>query len=1254
MISRKTKPTCRAALAVACVGLACLLMLGDAARAAPENPNVRHGQASFETAGNRTTITAGNNAVIDYTSFNIAADEAVRFMQPGERARVLNRVTNLRPTNIAGSLTANGHVYLVNPAGVYFAGGARIDVAGLHAAAGQMSISDFVNGIDRYTDLEGTVANAGNIRAGSAHLVGRQVSNTGTIEAGRVLALVAGEEVTLLEHGGHLSVRVDGSNLGTGSDSAAASNPDVGVDNNGTLRAGEQITLGAGDMYSLAIRNRGRITAAGGEVRVLANDGNIALADGSSISAAGAGDADGGEVIVNAPDGVTFFDEGATINVSGGPAGGDGGFAEVSGALVDFRGTVLTDGETPGTLLIDPWDLHIQAPDGGYVGDNQVLFNEPDTLTDVNVSPAALAALTGDILLQATNSLFVDEDVNLVNDNNVTLEALNDVVFNAKFLGVGGFEVTAGNEIVFDIPGLGPGTPGVESAGQQKYTSPVVLEADTALKTALAGGGVEFQSTVQKDPAVGSAGLWLNTSGVTFARDVGGADDTTALTSLHVSNTANIGSKTGTGPDVTIRTTGFQEYEGNVNLYSNAHLISTDAVNGGVHFLAEIDNFREGVAFGEEANLWIESLEGVRFDAFVSERTLVGALWVEGPTYMNGGRIATARDQIYLGPTYLMTDSLCVSTRGDVRFLGPVGAYTPFLNGDQARVNTAIEIPDDDPPGLVVHAEKLNPFFPEPGNIDELDPLGAARNGDVQFAGDIGAGPEFNGVEATPLVDYAIVQPSQPSQPSTGPLGYLYVFSAVNNANKPGDVTGDVERGVITFGGNDVPLPLITVNVTGDIRLNPGGDQTASPREWDHFNGYNNDIATIPTIATIASADGDVEFYTEDDFMTAPLNKITSVGKLTIYAMDDVTFGDLNAYISTVDPGDPLSIEVHAGDLITFLNRLDNGVREQDNSIIFDEGIDIVCQRKFYFGSTIMESSPGLGPPRFGTPDTDPDVTGAITAEDWEIIENVPLTEADFGVPNALTGLPDAGSPYPDYPWDAGKDTTLDLTIVQPPPPGDEVADDILLAPLPFEDRMVREPLLGPDQRAAASNALAMDTRDLTEDEFAAFNPGLQTYGDFVPVLAGGPGRRPVALNRVRRADAIQSLGTYEALFLSQVTDPDTGETRMVDQSSRIRQTLGAAWNAYQQQGGEPSGFGQWLMEAEGREDARQAVQNLSVLLHQLGQIGLSPIEYEQVVQAVLQPVTPENLTVEQLRSLLTGQQPSAPTAEREQPMPVG
>src|SRR5438105_15890238 len=126
------------------------------------------------------------------------ANETVRFVQPGADARVLNWIGSLTPTQINGSLLANGRVYLLNPSGIYFGQNAVVDAGRLYAVAGELSKEDFLNGLNRFTGLKGEVNNAGSIRGEMVALIGRSVVNSGTIVSpGGLIGLASGDQVLL-------------------------------------------------------------------------------------------------------------------------------------------------------------------------------------------------------------------------------------------------------------------------------------------------------------------------------------------------------------------------------------------------------------------------------------------------------------------------------------------------------------------------------------------------------------------------------------------------------------------------------------------------------------------------------------------------------------------------------------------------------------------------------------------------------------------------------------------------------------------------------------------------------------------------------------------------------------------------------------------------------------------------------------------------------------------------------------------------
>jgi len=381
--------------------------------AGPEGAQVVNGQVTIQQSGSNTAITASDKAIINYSSFDIGQPETVRFIQPGSTASVLNRILSANPTNINGTLLANGRVFFVNPAGVYIGNGARINVNQLVASGLNISNADFINGSYNFAGGNGAVINNGDISAQQVYLIGKQVTNSGNIScpAGYVV-MVAGDRIFLGELGSDIVLDVEGTSL---SESTNAAVPEVGILNEGKIEAaGGIIALAAaGDIYSQAISNVGalstsvetgdagqiKLASSGGEVvntgtieasgseggqvamegarvgqfgiihadGITGDGGNVNLtaddvvALGSeSITTANAGvSGNGGKVIVYSPDTALFRTE-ARIEAKGGTESGNGGFVEVSGKkLVEVHGSVNASAINgmSGTFYIDPTDV---------------------------------------------------------------------------------------------------------------------------------------------------------------------------------------------------------------------------------------------------------------------------------------------------------------------------------------------------------------------------------------------------------------------------------------------------------------------------------------------------------------------------------------------------------------------------------------------------------------------------------------------------------------------------------------------------------------------------------------------------------------------------------------------------------------------------------------------------------------------------------------------------------------------------------
>lgn len=99
----------------------------------PAGGQVISGAGSIAHNGSTMKITQTTDKLgINWQNFSIAAGEKVQFIQPGAGSVALNRVLGNNASNIYGTLSANGKVFLVNPNGVFFVPGAQVNVGGSH------------------------------------------------------------------------------------------------------------------------------------------------------------------------------------------------------------------------------------------------------------------------------------------------------------------------------------------------------------------------------------------------------------------------------------------------------------------------------------------------------------------------------------------------------------------------------------------------------------------------------------------------------------------------------------------------------------------------------------------------------------------------------------------------------------------------------------------------------------------------------------------------------------------------------------------------------------------------------------------------------------------------------------------------------------------------------------------------------------------------------------------------------------------
>jgi filamentous hemagglutinin family protein len=106
--------------ACACAGTAC---------AGPAGPVVSAGRASYDPATLTVTSTTARTQ-ISWQSYNVAANEVVKFVQPNAQSSVLNQVFNPQSLNILGGVSSNGSVLFMSN-GMVSGPGVNLDLAGM-------------------------------------------------------------------------------------------------------------------------------------------------------------------------------------------------------------------------------------------------------------------------------------------------------------------------------------------------------------------------------------------------------------------------------------------------------------------------------------------------------------------------------------------------------------------------------------------------------------------------------------------------------------------------------------------------------------------------------------------------------------------------------------------------------------------------------------------------------------------------------------------------------------------------------------------------------------------------------------------------------------------------------------------------------------------------------------------------------------------------------------------------------------------
>jgi len=113
------------------------------------------GGATREVIGNNMNIKQETDKVIlNWETFNVSKESSVNFKQPSASSIALNKIGGENPSQILGTVTANGQILLVNKNGFVFGKDSVVNVHGLVASTLAISDQTFKDGMTKVVDID--------------------------------------------------------------------------------------------------------------------------------------------------------------------------------------------------------------------------------------------------------------------------------------------------------------------------------------------------------------------------------------------------------------------------------------------------------------------------------------------------------------------------------------------------------------------------------------------------------------------------------------------------------------------------------------------------------------------------------------------------------------------------------------------------------------------------------------------------------------------------------------------------------------------------------------------------------------------------------------------------------------------------------------------------------------------------------------------------------------------------------------------
>ncbi len=356
------------------------ILASGSAKALPVSDNVVAGVVAIEeTLGNTNIHQNSDKAIIDWKNFDVALDEHVQFYHPSSSSITLNRIHDTKASLIEGTLTANGHIMLMNQNGLMFGSGAVVDVGSLTVTTADIDNADFMAGNYQFfsgSNDQARIVNDGSISvkdAGLVNLVAPHVENNGLIYAKMGKIQMAAADAFTLDLAGDGLIHIE---------------------------------LSESDTQKL-VRNNGKLQADGGYIAMTASKArNIvdSLVDSSGVIEATSMTSVGGKIVLSSDGGLTKVS--GKIDASG----KDGGGEIFIGGDYQGQGNIVTSSKTEITKTAELSANAIEKGDGGKVivwADDSTVFAGAISVDAASVGDGGFVETSGKDTLNVKESAFV-------------------------------------------------------------------------------------------------------------------------------------------------------------------------------------------------------------------------------------------------------------------------------------------------------------------------------------------------------------------------------------------------------------------------------------------------------------------------------------------------------------------------------------------------------------------------------------------------------------------------------------------------------------------------------------------------------------------------------------------------------------------------------------------------------------------------------------------------------------------------------